>query len=290
MTIERGVLLMLVAIGIFACQDLLSRYLAEGANVLTVVTIRYWAFAVFVLIVAARAPGGLARAFVTRQPLLQIGRGVLLALEVCVVVESFTRIGIVETQALFASTPLIVVALAGPVLGERIGLRRWLAVLAGMVGVLLILRPGASMFRLDAWLVLLGALMFAAYGLMTRLAARRDPPSTSFLYTGIAGAATMSLIGPFQWHPLESHLWAPMAVLCAMAALGHLLYIRAMTLTEASRLQPLSYLQIVIASALAVAVYSEALPVTTVAGGAIVVAAGLAAMLEGRRRRPGTTA
>ncbi len=198
-----GIALMILASAVFALQDGVSRHLAETYNVLTVVTIRFWFLAAFVVALSAARGGGLRRVARTRQPGLQIFRGLLLAAEICVTVLSFVLLGLIETHAIFAVYPLLAAALAGPVLGERVGWRRGLAILAGLLGVLIVLRPGLRVFSPAALVPLVGALMFALYALLTRLASRKDGAETSFFYTGVAGAAGISLVGPFGWTPVQ---------------------------------------------------------------------------------------
>ena len=133
---------MVAATAVFAVQDGVSRHLASEYNVMMVVMIRYWFFAAFVLALAARAPGGLRATARTTRPVLQAARGLLLAGEICVMVTAFTLLGLVESHAVFAVYPLLTAALSGPLLGERVGWRRWAAIGVGFLGVLVILRPG----------------------------------------------------------------------------------------------------------------------------------------------------
>ena len=112
-------------------------------------------------------------------------------------------LGLIETHAIFAVYPLLVAALAGPVLGEYVGWRRGVAILVGLVGVLVILRPGFRVFSPAAVVPLVGALMFALYALLTRLVARGDSAATTFFYTGTAGAVAMTLVVPFVWTPMQ---------------------------------------------------------------------------------------
>lgn len=282
---RRGLLLMVAAMFVFGCQDALSRHLAEIYSVLAILLIRYWFFAGFVLLRAARAEGGIRGVLRSRRPILQCVRGVMLAVQVWMIVECFTRLGLIETHAIFACYPLIIAALAGPVLGERVTFRRWMAILVGALGVLLILRPGAGILAPASALALLAALNFAVYGLITRLVARDDTPETSFFYTGLAGAAAVTLFTPWIWQPIAMADWGWMALLCISGTLGHYLLIRALDQAEASRLQPLAYLQLIFASALGILVFGEALPLMTALGAALVVAAGLYNLREGRLGR-----
>ena len=114
-------------------------------------------------------------------------------------------VGLVGYQVIFASYPLMVAALSVPFLGERVGWRRWLAISAGFSGVALALDPRGSPFGPQMIIPLFGAVQFAAYGIMTRIATRHDSAETSFFWTGIVGAASMSLIVPLAWSPLQDN-------------------------------------------------------------------------------------
>lgn len=273
-----GITLMITTMLIFAVQDGISRYLAEAYNVTTVVMIRYWFFAIFVLAVSSMRAGGIRRAARTTRPILQICRGVLLVLEILVMVTAFVRLGLVESHAIFASFPLIVTALAVPVLRERVGWRRWSAVGIGFIGVLIIMRPGFRVFSPDALIPVLSATMFAGYHILTRLASRTDTPETSFFWTGIAGAAAITLIGPFYWDPMVGTDWWWMLALCITAALGHFMLIQALTLVEASVIQPFNYFQLVFAALIGVLVFQDSIDAMTIAGCALIVSAGMFAI------------
>ncbi len=278
-----GIWLMIATMLIFALQDGLSRHLAGEYNVMMVVMIRYWFFAAFVISVATRQSGSLRAAAATRQPVLQGFRGLLLALEINVMVLGFVTLGLVESHAIFASYPLLVAALSGPVLGEKVGWRRWLAIGAGFVGVLIILQPGITVFAPAAAIPLLAACMFALYALLTRYAARKDSTATSFFWTGTVGALVSTVIGVSFWQPMTLPDWGWMLALCISGATGHWLMIRAYEVAEASALQPFAYLQLVFASGIGLLVFHETLQTHVAIGGAIVVAAGLFTLLRARQ-------
>ncbi len=270
-----GILLMITVSLVFAFQDGLSRHLAGEYNVLMVVMIRYWFFAAFVIAIARRQSGSIRAAARTTQPLLQITRGVLLATEICVMVLAFTLLGLVKTHAIFASYPLLVAALSGPILGEKVGWRRWLAIGAGFVGMLVILQPGITVFRVESFVAVIAALMFAVYGLLTRYASRKDSTATSFFWTGTMGAVVTTLAGLWFWEPMTAPDWALMAMLCITGATGHWLLIRAYEVAEASAVQPFAYFQMVFAMAMGIFAFGEALTPNVLLGGSIIVAAGL---------------
>ncbi|MEQ9041831.1 MAG: DMT family transporter [Silicimonas sp.] len=270
-----GIYLMILTTFVFAAQDGISRHLAQDYNTLMVVMIRYWFFAAFVIAVAVRKAGGLKAAAATRQPVLQIFRGVLLAAEICVAVQGFVWLGLVESHAIFATYPLLVAALAGPILGETAGWRRWLAIFVGFIGMLIILQPGMGVFDPLAIVPFVSAAMFALYGLLTRYAARLDTTATSFFWTGTVGAVVMTGVGLPNWEPMTPPDWAWMAALCMTGATGHWLLIKCYEVAEASAVQPFAYFQLVFASSIGILLFGEEVQANLVLGAAIIVSAGI---------------
>ncbi len=280
-----GIALMVLTTLIFAAQDGISRHLAGEYNVVMVVMIRYWFFAAFVVAVAGRRAGGLRHVITTRQPVLQIFRGLLLAAEICVMVSAFVLLGLVESHAIFASYPLLVAALSGPILGEAVGWRRWSAIAIGFVGMLIILQPGIKVFSPAAAIPLLSALMFALYALLTRYAARRDGPMTSFFYTGTVGAVAMTVPGLILWQPMTGPDWGWMALLCVTGAAGHYTLIKVYDVAEASAVQPFAYLQLVFAASIGITLFGETLQANVAFGAALIVAAGIFTLWRERQKK-----
>ena len=278
-----GIIMMIATTVVFSVQDGISRYLAEHYNVITVVTIRYMFFMAFVLAYSARQDGGIRKIASSPQLPVQIGRGLLLAGQICVAILSFSTVGLVNFHAVFASYPLMVMALSVPVLGEAVGWRRWLAVCIGFCGVLLILRPGTEMFGSASILPVLAAFMIAVYGILTRYAARRDAALTSFFWTAIAGGIAMLAIGPFFWVPPVGTDWYWMGLLCLTGTGGHYLLIKALDATKASTIQPFAYLQLVFASSIGILVFDDSLDPMLIVGSAIIVGSGLFALQRERQ-------
>ena len=219
---------------IFAIKDGISRYLAGSYDIITIVAICYWFFAIFVGVFNARNSGGFRRAAATSQPWLQVGRGVLLATQICSAVLCFSRVGLVQFHAIFASYPLMVMALSVPFLGKNVGWRRWLAVGCGFAGVLVIVQPGSFAFVSNAFIPLCAAILMATCSVLTHFAARCDNAITSFFWAGVADAVAITLVVPFFWHPPQgSDCWW-MALICITGATGHFCLIRALDITNAS--------------------------------------------------------
>jgi drug/metabolite transporter (DMT)-like permease len=280
-----GILLMVATTVVFSAQDAISRHLASQYSVFMVVMIRFWFFAAFVTLVAARVPGGLRAAVKTHLPGVQIFRVALLVAEVVVMVVAFTKLGLVESHAVFTCYPLLVAALSGPVLGEKVGWRRWTAIGIGFLGVLIILEPGVTVFSPWALVPLVSAFMFALYGLLTRYVARKDAAAVSFFWTGVCGAVVITGPGLWFWQPMTGADWGWMALLCCTGALGHWLLIRAFEVAEASAIQPFAFLQLVFASILGTTVFGDRLEPNVVLGAAVVVSAGLFTLWRARVRK-----
>jgi len=275
-----GIWIMVITMFIFAMQDGLSRHLADEYNVYMVLMVRYWFFAGFVIMWSMRAQGGLRAVVRSAQPKLQMFRGAILALEVIVMVIGFVKLGLVEGHAMFAIYPLLITALSGPILGEKIGWRRWMSVAVGFVGVLIILKPSGGVFAPAAIYPLVAAAMFAVYGLLNRYVSRKDAASVTFFYTGVSGAVVMTLIGAWFWEPMTLADWAMMALLCVSATLGHYLLIRAYELAEASAIQPFAYLHLAFASVMGVLVFGDVIRLNVAIGTALVVGAGVFALVR----------
>ena len=278
-----GIFLMVITTIVFASQDGLSKYLATEYNVYMVVMIRYWFFAAFIMTISSRKPGGVKQVAKTKTPLLQIFRSLILVAEMCVTILAFTLLGLAETHAIFASYPLIIAMLSGPILGEHVGWRRWLAICVGFFGILIILNPGNGIFSPYALVPLAGAILFALYGLLTRYAGQYDNSSTSFFWTGIVGCIAMTAIGLNFWDPVSQADWSIMLILSASGMLGHFLLIKCYEVAEASAVQPFAYLQLIWASLIGIIIFGEQITTNVLIGACIIVGAGLFTLWRERK-------
>ena len=274
-----GIRFVLLAMVCFAVQDGTSKYLAGHYPPEFFIMIRYWLFAVFVAVVAARRSGGLRAACRTRMPILQAFRGVLLAAQIVVIVSSFDLVGLAETHAVFSLHPLLATLLAIPILGERVGWHRLVAVGVGFAGVIIILRPGAGLFDANALIAVGAAAMMAVYTVTTRMVGRADGSSgPAFFYLGMGGAAAMTVIGPFYWVPMTLPDIGWLLVHSTVAMAGHYCLIRALEATEAVRIQPFTYLQMIFAVPIGAFIFGEPVDRWVILGMAMTVGAGLYAI------------
>lgn len=282
-----GVWLMIATVFVFAVQDGFSRFLGGGYSVYFIVMVRYWFFAAFVIVQALTKREGIRGAVRTKHPWLHVARSALLVAEICVMILAYTRIGLINTHAIFAVCPLLIAGLAIPILGEKVGWRRWAAILVGMVGVAIILQPDGGVFSLDSLLPLISAFMFALYSLLTRLATRDEPAFISFFWSGIIGAVLMTVVGLPHFTPMPAYDLAMLVTYSFLALFGHYLLIRSYSMAEASALQPFAYLQIVFVTAIAMLVFDEVLRPNVILGGGIVILAGLFTVIRSRQKNQG---
>ena len=278
-----GILLMIITTIVFASQDGLSKYLATEYNVYMVVMIRYWFFAAFVISVSSQKTGGIKRVAKTKSPILQICRSLILVAEMCITILAFTLLGLAETHAIFASYPLIIAMLSGPILGEYVGWRRWLAICVGFIGILIILNPDNGIFSPYALVPLAGAILFALYGLLTRYVGQYDNSSTSFFWTGVVGSIAMTIIGLNYWDPVSKSDWSIMLLLSASGVVGHYLLIKCYEVAEASAVQPFAYLQLIWASMIGIIIFGEQITTNVLIGACIIVGAGLFTLWRERK-------
>ena len=274
-----GIRFVLIAMVAFAVQDATSKYLAAEYPPQFFIMIRYWIFAVFVALLAARRSGGIRAACRTRMPALQVFRGVLMAVQIVIIVVSFDLLGLAETHAIFSLHPLMATLLAIPLLGERVGWHRLAAVGVGFAGVLVILRPGPGLFESGALIALVAAVMMSLYTVTTRLVGRADGSSgPAFFYLGVVGAVALTLIGPFYWTPMRLPDIGWLLVHSIVAMGGHYCLIRALEATEAVRIQPFTYLQMIFAVPIGAFIFGEPVDALVILGMTLTVGAGLYAI------------
>lgn len=285
---RKGILLMIAAIAAFAVQDALSRLLAGRYNTLTVVMVRYWFFAAFVMFLALRRPEGLLAAIRTRRPVAQALRAVLLVVEICVMVYAYTLIGLINAHAVFAVCPLIVLAMSGPILGERLSWQRWATVGVGLIGVLIILRPGQGVFSWPALLPLITALFFAAYSVLTRLTARDEPFFASFFWPAFLGALMMTALGLPQWQAIQPADAPIFAAYASISILSNWLLQKTYQVAEASAVQPFAYLHFVFIAILGLLFFGEDLALPVMIGAAIIIAAGIYSLWQAQAESKAT--
>lgn len=277
-----GIALMCGAVAMFSCLDTTAKYLLDHMDTLQVVWARY--FSAFVLSVILFNPFTRPGVLRTRRPVLQVGRSALLLLSTTVNFFALIYLQLDQALAILFSTPFIVAALSVPLLGEKVGARRWAAICVGFLGVLLVTRPGFGGIHPAAILSVISAFCYALYNIATRAVSRTDSSETSLFYTNLVGAAAMLPVLPFVWTlPKDPFIVLLMVVVGAFGALGHYLLIIAHRLAPPALLAPFIYTQLVWTGLLGFLVFADVPNQWTLAGAAIVTASGLYILYRERK-------
>jgi drug/metabolite transporter (DMT)-like permease len=241
----RGVLLIMTAVLVFACMDAITKHLAMRYNAPLVVAVRY--IVNLLLLIAIMAPKhgmGLVR---TRRTGLVLFRAVLLALCSLCAGLALQRMPVAETIAIIYLAPLGVMLLAGPLLGERVGLAGWLAAGAGFAGVLFIVRPGAGLDGMGVIFASLTAVMTAGYYLLSRMLASTESTLAMLFHSALAGTVLLGSTLPWQWFGPQPGILDVILFLSigGLALLGHALFTAAYREAPASFLSPVNYMHLV---------------------------------------------
>lgn len=272
--IPKGIMLLVLSTLFFASQDAITKHLATNMPVAQLMFIRYLFFMLFALVYAARKLS-LRTAFRSQRPLLQILRSLLIVGEMAVFAYSLRYLGIAEMHAIFSCFPLIITLLSVPLLGEQVGWRRWMAILVGFSGTIIIIQPGSGVFSPYALLALVCAGMFAVYNLVTRKVSRQDRFETSLLYFGVVGFVATLVVVPAFWEPLSADHLVWLLLISTISIASHLMLIKALELAPAVILQPFNYFILVWAMIIGYLVYGEVLDAMTMAGAGLVVGSGI---------------
>ncbi len=268
-----GVTVMLVTTTSFAVMDALTKHVATLYPAPQILWIRYMIFSLYGLCVTLRRRG--KKALHSQAPWLQITRGLLLTVEILMFIVAFRHLPLADIQAISGAGPLVTTALSVPILKEVVGIRRWTAIGIGMIGLLIIIRPGFAHFDPLLLLPLGGVILYALYQVLTRIVAHHDHPDTTVLYTGLVGLVSMTMVGPFFWQTPDATGVALMLTIGVIGLAGHTLLIKALALAPASVLQPLNYTMMVWAVLFGYLFYDDLPDIPTVVGALIIVAGGL---------------
>ena len=266
---------MLVGASCIAIVDGIAKYLAPDINGVQVVWGYVGASLIFLVAVAVakrESPISLAR---TRRPWLQLVRGASLVCSLTALFVSLRHLPLAVATTVSFTAPLIIVALSGPILGERVGARRWAAVIVAMIGTSLVVRPGSDVFHWASLLTLLGAFFFALFNIATRMLGGFDRPLTTVLYTFVVSTALVSLAVPMVWVTPTGAQWVLFAVSGLLGFSAHFCIARSLVLSDVSAVAPLHYVRLLWAVAIGYMLFGHVPDVWTLAGGALIVVSGI---------------
>ena len=179
------------------------------------------------------------------KPKLQIIRGLILLIANICFFYSISVISLAKALTLAFVAPLIVTAFSPMFLGEKVGFRRWSAVVIGFIGSLVVIRPGFVEINLASLAALGTGVMYGFYLIITRKLSTSDNPLLTLLLTGVVGAVIITCVMPFVWVQPTINQWSMMAAIGVFACIGHLFLILSLKYADASKLAPFSYFEII---------------------------------------------
>lgn len=280
----RGIVCMLVAAALFVAMDSLAKYLGDDYSSVQLAWSRY-SVHLIVLILLLIILGRLnRRELESRAPWGQFGRGLLLLGATIFAYLSVRALPLTQVYVVNFSSPLIVTLLAIPLLNERVGAKRILAVLCGFSGVLIAVQPDVGDFNVELLLPVGMAVCFALYQLATRYFAAQDSSLTSLLYTAAAGGVVSTLVVPFFWVPVQTQDIPLFILIGLLGALSHFALIEAMRSASASLVSPFLYSQLIWATLIGYWFFGDYPTRDTFIGAGIVALAGGYLIINERHR------
>ena len=277
----QGIALIVAASVCSALSDATAKILTATLPGVQILWIRYLTFVAIMLVLVAPRPS----LFFTRRPKFQIYRGLLVIISALLFVLGLRVLPISVATTIFYVSPIFVTAMSIVFLGESVGPRRWAAAIIGLVGVFLVVRPGSSDFTVAVLLPIGSAAFWAGSLIVTRMMSGLEEPRTTLLHSAMTGLVVLTMLLPFNW-VTPSLTDIAFALFVGIAATtGQWMIILAYRLADASVLAPLSYVQILWATAIGFLMFEESPDLISLAGAATIIGSGVYTAHRERRRR-----
>ncbi|MEZ5840462.1 MAG: DMT family transporter [Hyphomicrobiales bacterium] len=280
----KGIGFVLIALVFFSCLDTTAKYLGRDLPPLEVVWMRYLGH--FLIVLAVWNPFTKPALYRTGRIGLQVLRAVFMFGATGFNFFALKYLQLSETTAIFFAAPLIVAIIAGPLLGEWAGPRRWAAIIVGFLGVFVVLRPGLGGLHWAATLSVGATVSYALYLVSTRMLAATDSPQSMLIFSALFPAILLAPAMPFIWvMPPSLFDWLLLFGLGAFGAIGHWFLILAHRRAPAPVLAPFTYAQIVWMILFGFLIFGDVPGLTTLIGACIVIGSGLYLLARERGRK-----
>jgi len=284
-----AIVLTLTTIAVFGVQDAVSKILVQTYSPFQITMMRYWGFALFALVMVMRqAP--LRQAFRSRAAGWQVLRGGLLIADIWFFALALRTVPLGELQAITLVYPLLVTLFAIPILGEKVGIFRFVAVGVGFLGAMVIVRPGGLQLDWGVLFTLCSATLYALYIVITRKVSSQDTAATSMLYAAVTGLVLSAAVGVFFWQPMGWGDFMLVVLMMVTTCAGHGVMTYALSMAPASTVQPFNYFSLPWAIILSAVIFGHWIDPVSMIGAVIIVAAGLVVMARERVKRVPTVA
>lgn len=269
----RGILFMLAGFFLYSTSDALAKVLTQTLHPVQVAWLRQFGLFCVVLVVLARHGTGI---LATRHHAIQIARGLTAVSASASFVFAVTYVPLADALSITFVAPIFVTVMGAVLLGETIGMRRWIAVAIGFVGMLVIVRPGVGVLHPASALAVLAAGLFATRQILSRMISGDDGSMTTIAYTAITAVAVLTVPLPFFWvWPDDSMTVLLMVIIAATAGAAEFMIIRALEQAQAVVLAPLQYTVLIWGTLWGFVFFAQLPDTWTWIGAAIIIASGL---------------
>ena len=269
---KKGIWLFCLAVILFSTMDMVAKDLMSRHSSMQVVWARYASQFFWTCIVLSPRLRSLIR---TDHLGLQLIRSSCLFGGTVFFFTAVKYLDLAEATAIFNISPLLITILSVFILKETVGIRRWLGVMIGLTGALIIIQPGAEIFQPASLLPVFAAICFAGYAISTRFLGNEEPAATSFFYTTLIGTIAASLIVTFAWDMPTTRDAITMSTFGLIGAGGHILLIVALGYAQASTIAPFTYLGVLMGAFWGIVIFAEFPTPTTWIGAFVIMGAGL---------------
>ena len=268
-----GIILILLTYLSFGILDTIQKTAVQYHSVFVLLFVKYTFCLIFSFFIAKK--NNVKKYYLSNNYKIQITRCVLSVCEACFFVLSFRYLALADAHTIGSLSPVLVVFFSYLILKEKINLATWVAIGISFFGVLLIMRPGLTIFNPYLFIPLLAAFFYSLFQIATRLNAQYDDNETMLLYNGLIGVIITSILSLFFWQPLHSFSFIFFIFLGFFFCMGLFLQIKALSITPASVLAPYNYTIIVWAIFFGLIVYKEIPDIFTIIGAIIIVISGV---------------
>jgi len=256
----------------FVTLDSTAKYLMQSYPVAQVIWARFFFHVLFVVILMGPQ---VVRRIKSQSLVHQCLRSLFMFTTTVLFFFGISFLPLTTASTIMFMSPVILTVLSIPLLGEKVGPRRWMGIIIGFAGAVVVMRPGSGSLELSILIVLAAAFTHAMYQVFTRKLGTRDAPMTSLFYTGITGALVMSVVAPFVWQPVATFDWLLFVFAGIAGGIGHLCLIRAFRQAPASVVAPFSYSSLLWATAFGYVLFGDLPDAWTLSGAALIIGSGL---------------
>ena len=268
-----GIVFAIVAYLSFSLLDVMQKTAVIYHSIFQLLFIKYF-FTLFLSYIESRRKKNY-NFYISNNLKLQFFRSILSLLESGCFVLSFRYLTLADAHSIASLTPIIVVALSAIILREKVSLKIWIAIFIGFVGVLIIMRPGLSIFDVKSLIPLVAAFFLGLYQIVTRKASEFDSTETSLFYTSFIGIILMSILAYFYWQPLQLFSYFLFLGIGIFFSIGIYFQIIALSMTRASIIQPFHYTLVFWAIILGYVFYGDFPDLFTLLGASIITFSGI---------------